>query len=106
MIDPNQDLTTAEYAEVRPPPRGILGPIIVTVVSLIVVGTAMYELLHGDLSTGLAEVAAGVALVSFGVVVYGALQVLFAIIETASERRRRAREVTERRHGERARKPR
>jgi len=63
-------------------------------------------LLRGQLSTTLAEVIAGLALAAFVVMVYGLLRMVLALVESAGERRRQEREVTERREGERARKPR
>jgi len=58
--------------------------------------------MRGDFSTLVAQLLAGAVLISFGFAVYGSLRMVFALIETAGERRRQAREVTERRKGERA----
>jgi len=44
--------------------------------------------------------------VSFGVTAYGLMQAVLAVIDTAGERRRHERDVTERRKGDRARQPR
>ncbi|HEX6574804.1 MAG TPA: hypothetical protein VF042_07510 [Gemmatimonadaceae bacterium] len=53
------------------------------------------------------EVVIGVAaLVFFGLAAYGLIQAVLAIIDTAGERRRHERTVTERRKGDRARPPR
>jgi hypothetical protein len=43
---------------------------------------------------------------AFVVMVYGLLRMVLALVESAGERRRQEREVTGRREGERARKPR
>ena len=48
---------------------------------------------------------AAAALIAFGVAVYGLMQAILALIDTAGERRRQERLVSERRHGERARPP-
>ena len=96
---------TAEFLAHHKPGQGLGAAAAVTVVSAIVFGVATWELVKGDLSTLWAELAAAIALVAFGVGIYGLLRMILAFIETASERRRQAREVTERRHGDRARKP-
>jgi hypothetical protein len=64
-----------------------------------------YAAVKSELSTSAAELAAVAALLTFGVMIYGLLRTLLALVETASERRREAREATERRHGERDEKP-
>ena len=69
----------------------------ITVVATIVFAVATYELVRAELSTTLAEVSAVVALVSFGVLVYGLLLIILALIESAGERRRIERETSERR---------
>jgi hypothetical protein len=79
---------------------------LVTVLSIVVLAAAMMAMLRGDLPTLAAELAAAVALLAFGVVVYGILRIILAMVESAGERRRQARAVSERRKGDRARKPR
>jgi uncharacterized protein (DUF2062 family) len=96
---------TAEFLAHHKPGQGLGAAAVLTVVSAIVFGVATWELIKGDLSTLWAELAAAIALVAFGVGIYGLLRMILAFIETASERRRQAREVTERRKGDRARKP-
>jgi hypothetical protein len=81
----------------RPPGSGLRSAIIVTVVATIVCIVATYELIRAELSTTLAEISAVVALLSFGVGVYGILQIILALIESAGERRRIERETSERR---------
>jgi len=100
-------LTTAEMATTATwttPGAGLRSAVIVTIVSAIIFGIAIFELIRGNLSTVLAELSAAIALVSFGFAVYGVLRMILSLIETAGERRRHRREVTERRRGERARK--
>ncbi len=79
--------------------------VIGVVAAAIAIGTTIY-LLRDDQSTGIEALLAAVALVAFGVAAYGMMQAVLAIIDTAGERRRHDREVTERRKGERARQPR
>ncbi|HUQ18277.1 MAG TPA: hypothetical protein VM099_01580 [Gemmatimonadaceae bacterium] len=80
------------------PARGLRSAAILTVISAIVLAVSSYELIRGDLSTTVAEISAGVALAAFGFLMYGLLKVILALIESAGERRRQAREATERRH--------
>ena len=62
--------------------------------------------LRNEYSVGVEALLAGVALVGFGIAAYGLLQAVLAVIDTAGERRRQDRVVSERRHGDRARQPR
>lgn len=62
--------------------------------------------LRNQYSTGIELLLAVFALLAFGLAVYGLLQTVLAIVDTAGERRRQEREVSERRTGERARPPR
>jgi hypothetical protein len=80
--------------------------LLLTVVSAIAFAAATIALLRGQLSTTLAEVIAALALAAFVVMVYGLLRLVLGLVETAGERRRQEREVSERRKGARARKPR
>ena len=96
---------TAEYLAKHKPGQGLGSAAVLTVVSAIVFGVATWELVKGNLSTLWAELSAAIALLAFGVAIYGLLRMILAFIETASERRRQAREVSERRKGDRARKP-
>ena len=47
-----------------------------------------------------------ISLLAFVALAYGLIELSLAIIATSAERRRKEREVTERRQGDRARKPR
>jgi hypothetical protein len=55
--------------------------------------------------TSMDAALAAVSLAAFGVCAYGLIQAVLALVDSAGERRLRDREVTERRQGERARKP-
>jgi hypothetical protein len=80
---------------------GIRPALLITLASGVVLAAAIVELQRGELSTTFAELAAIVALLAFGASVYGLLRTILVVIESAGERRRQAREVTERRHGDR-----
>lgn len=87
-------------------PRSMRIAILLTVVSAIALGAASFALIRGELSTASAEAAAVGALLAFCVLVYGVLRMILVVVESAGERRRQAREITERRQGDRARQPR
>jgi len=78
---------------------------VISIVSAILVMISMYEVVKGTLSSGMTRVLAVVSLLSLVALVYGLIELTLAVIATTSERRRKAREVTERRKGDRARKP-
>ena len=95
-------------AEKTPRPRSMkLGTALVigVVASAIAIGTTIY-MLRDDHGTTVEAVLATVALIAFGVAAYGLMQAVLAVIDSAGERRRHDREVTERRKGARARQPR
>jgi hypothetical protein len=77
----------------------------ITIISAIVVGASSYAVIAARLSAGMTRVFAVATLVALAALIYGLIELLLAVIATSSERRRKAREVTERRQGERARKP-
>ena len=77
----------------------------ITLVSAILVTGATYEVVRGTLSSGLTRLLAVVSLLSLVALSYGLIELALAVIATTAERRRMARKVSERRHGERARKP-
>jgi cytochrome bd-type quinol oxidase subunit 2 len=78
---------------------------LITVVAGILVAGSTYEVIKGTLSTGMTRLLAVVSLLSLVAMVYGLIELALAVIATTAERRRRAREVTERRKGARARTP-
>jgi hypothetical protein len=83
------------------PASGFRSAVILSIISAIVLAVSTYELVRGNLSTTPAEIDAAVALAAFGFLIYGLLQMILSMIESAGERRRQAREATERRHWER-----
>ena len=63
-------------------------------------------LLRGDYGAGIQALLAALALAGFGLAAYGLIEAVLAVIDTAGERRRQDRDVSERRKGDRARQPR
>ena len=106
MTDPS---ATVEHPhEILPPvDRGMsIGKAaVITVVSAILVMGSTYAVVKGTLSAGMTRVLAVISLLSLVALAYGLIELALAVIATTSERRRKAREVTERRTGDRARKP-
>src|SRR5688572_24615294 len=77
----------------------------IAVVSAIIVAGSSYAVIAAGLSAGMTRLFALLALLSFVALVYGLIELSLAVIATSAERRRKQREVTERRQGDRARKP-
>jgi hypothetical protein len=77
----------------------------ITIVSAILVAGATYEVIRGTLSSGMTRLLAVVSLLSLVAMFYGLIELALAVIATTAERRRQARVVSERRQGDRARKP-
>ena len=88
------------------PASGLRSAAILTVISAIIFAVAMWETLRGNLAETAAEIAAGVALLTFGLLIYGGLQMILSLIESAGDRRRQERQATERRTRQRAEEPR
>jgi hypothetical protein len=106
MSDPSA--TAEQPHEILPPiDRGMsIGKAtIITVVSAILVTGSTYAVVKGTLSAGMTRVLAVISLLSLVAASYGLIELALAVVATTAERRRKAREVTERRHGDRARKP-
>ena len=100
--------TVEQPHEINPPiDRGmsISKAAIISIVSAIVVFVSTYEVVRATLSTGMTRLLAVLALLSLVAATYGLIELALAVIATTAERRRKAREVTERRKGDRARKP-
>jgi hypothetical protein len=77
----------------------------ITAVSLLLLIASTYFVIKGSLSAGMTRLLAVVSLLSLVALSYGLIELALAVIATTAERRRKAREVTERRKGDRARKP-
>jgi hypothetical protein len=100
--------TVEQPHEINPPiDRGMsIGKAaMITVVSVIAVFLSTYEVVRATLSTGMTRLLAVIALLSVMAMTYGLIELALAVVATTAERRRKAREVTERRKGDRARKP-
>ena len=69
-------------------------------------GAATIAVLRNEYTVAVEALLAAVALGGFGFAAYGLMQAVLALIDTAGERRRQDREVSERRKGARARQPR
>jgi hypothetical protein len=90
------------------PARGlsVRSALLIAAVGAICAVVATRAVLRNEYGVGIEALFAAVALVGFGVTAYGLMQAVLAIIDTAGERRRHDRDVTERRKGDRARQPR
>jgi hypothetical protein len=112
-LDTGRAMTTPTPTAEQPPevlPHVDLGmsmqlAAIITVVAAVLVAASSYEVVKGTLSAGVTRLLAVVALLSLVGLAYGLIELSLAVIATTAERRRKAREVTERRKGDRARKP-
>ena len=80
--------------------------LVIGVVGAVVAAGATVVVLRNEYSTGIEALVAAIALAAFGVMAYGLLQAVLAVIDSAGERRRQERTVSERRQGDRARQPR
>ena len=78
---------------------------VISIVSIILVAGSSYAVVKGTLSSGMTRLLAVVSLLSLVAMAYGLIELALAVVATTAERRRKAREVTERRQGSRARKP-
>ena len=85
------------------PPPSLKAALVMAVIGAIVATGATLMVLRGDRGTGIEALLCALALAGFGVTAYGLIQAVLALIDTAGERRRHDREVTERRKGDRAR---
>lgn len=86
------------------------GPSIAVALTIAVVGAGVavgstIVMMRNDFGASIEALLAAVALGAFGVTAYGLIQAVLAIVDSAGERRLRDREITERRQGDRARKP-
>ena len=107
MTEPSASPTPEQPATIPAVDQGmsISLALAITIVSLVLVGASSYAVIAAGLSAAMTRVFAVAALLGLAALMYGLVELLLAVIATSAERRRRAREVTERRQGERARKP-
>jgi uncharacterized membrane protein len=78
---------------------------VISAIAAIVVVVSLYAVVKGSMSAAMTRVLAVVSLLSLVALAYGLIELALAVIATTAERRRQAREVSERRKGDRARKP-
>ncbi|HEX6626709.1 MAG TPA: hypothetical protein VF105_02025 [Gemmatimonadaceae bacterium] len=100
--------TVEQPHEINPPiDRGMsIGKAaIISIASAAVVFISTYEVVKATLSAGMTRALAVVSLLSLVALAYGLIELALAVVATTAERRRKAREVTERRKGDRARRP-
>ena len=107
MTDPYASAAVEQPHETIPVDHGMsIGKAtVITIVSLILTVGSTVEVVKGTLSASMTRLLAIVALLSLVALVYGLIELSLAVIATTAERRRKAREVTERRKGDRARRP-
>ena len=86
-------------------PLSVKAALVIAIAGGIIAAGATLMVLQGDRGTGLEALLGAVALSAFGVTAYGLIQAVLAVIDSAGERRRHDRDVTERRQGSRARPP-
>ena len=94
--------------ENTPPVRGlsVRSSLLIALTGAILATGATILVLRNEYGVGVEAIFGAVALAAFGVTAYGLLQAVLALVDTAGERRRQERAVTERRKGARARQPR
>jgi hypothetical protein len=80
--------------------------LVIAFLGAIVATVATMAVLRNEYTVGIEALLAAVALAGFGIAAYGLMQAVLGVIDTAGERRRQDREVSERRKGDRARQPR
>ena len=80
--------------------------LILALVGIIAAIGATVAIVRNEYSVGIEALLAAVALAAFGLAAYGLIESVLALVDTAGERRRQDRDVTERRKGDRARQPR
>ena len=106
MTDPSA--TVEQPHEILPPvDRGMSigkATVIAVISGMLVLGSTG-AVIKGTLSAGVTRLLAVISLLSLVAFAYGLIELALAVIATTAERRRMAREVTERRQGDRARRP-
>src|SRR6476469_1809833 len=99
--------TQENVAVTTPASRGpsIAVALSIAIVAGVIAVASTIIVIRNNYSTTVEAIIAAVALIAFGVMAYGLIQSVLALVDSAGERRMRDREVSERRHGDRARKP-
>ena len=105
MTDPSATVEEQPHEILPPVDRGMSigkATVIAVIGGVLVLGSTI-AVIKGTLSAGVTRVLAVISLLSLVALSYGLIELALAVIATTAERRRMAREVTERRHGDRAR---
>jgi hypothetical protein len=105
MTDPSATVEEQPHEIIPPVDRGMSigkATVIAVIGGVLVLGSTI-AVIKGTLSAGVTRVLAVISLLSLVALSYGLIELALAVIATTAERRRIAREVTERRHGDRAR---
>jgi hypothetical protein len=99
--------TQENVAVTTPKSRGpsVAAALTIAVIGGVIAIASTIVVIRNNYSTTLEALIGAVALLAFGITAYGLIQAVLALVDSAGERRMRDREVTERRHGDRARKP-
>lgn len=100
----NADTPAGGNTPVTRPPS-VRAALIIAVLGAIGATAATMLVLRNEYGVGIEALFGVAALAGFGITAYGLMQAVLAVIDGAGERRRQDREITERRHGDRARKP-
>jgi len=77
--------------------------LVIAILGAAIAAGATVVVLRNEYSAVIEGIVAAVALAAFGVTAYGLLSAVLAVVDTAGERRRQDRTVSERRQGDRAR---
>ena len=80
--------------------------VVIAILGAAIAAGATVVVLRNEYSAAIEGTVAAIALAAFGVTAYGILQAVLAVVDSAGERRRQDRTVSERRQGDRARQPR
>ena len=99
---------TKKVSDNSPAERGptLFRALIIAVTGAVIATGATIVLTRNGFGSGIDALLVAVALVAVGITAYGLMQAVLAVVDTAGERRRQDREVSERRQGDRARAPR
>lgn len=84
----------------------VVAALLVAVAGAVVAGGATVILMRKVFGSGVDALLVAIALMAFGATAYGLLMAALAVVDTAGDRRRQDRVVSERRQGDRAREPR
>ena len=86
-------------------PRGpsVRTSLLIALLGIVALTLSTLLVLRNSYSVAIEGFFALVGLAAFGIIAYGLIQAVLAVVDSAGERRRHEREITERRTGERAR---